>query len=205
MGNNRASFWRVATLGILSATAFVCVSFLLIFIDPQIALNPLKPSRPTGTLVAQPIMAVPTFIFTAAPSPSWTAAPTPSPLPTRTDSTYFYQPVLQQCRHGEGIAIAGTVWIGTDPQEDVRVRVSGSSDKTVVAQDATHPQSDGSITYHIVLKANGSFGSSPATWYVWTADADGNPTSNPDFHITTNNLAANDGRACWYVTLDFAH
>ncbi len=86
------------------------------------------------------------------------------------------------------------------------VRVSTGPDVgSVVAEASTGPQPDGSVTYTIVLKQSGSFGPQPANWYVWTADGNGNPTSNPGFRVTTNNLNENDGNSCWFVNLDFAH
>ncbi len=199
--------YRIATFAVVIATAFLCLLFLLIFVNPQFPLNPLKP-RPPALAVITPTAAsvAPTQVSVDPPATAVTATRPPVFSPTRTLSPHFFQPVLQGCSTAEGTGILGTVWIGAEPQEDVRVRVAASADpQTVIARDTTRPRPDGTITFHIVLKARGSFGASPATWYVWTADEEGKPTSDPNFHVTTNNLPKGDRGSCWFVNVDFAH
>ncbi len=252
-------FFQIATLIVVVVIALVLMYYLLIFINPQIEINPFKPptvipavvaglsavssptaaAAPSETLALAPTSAVtplPTQTSTSPPVPTSTCTGTPGPSATLRQSTptptlrpptatprpptstplpptalpissqYYYRPVLQGCVHSGGTYIKGTVWIGQTPQSDVRVRVStGPEAGSVVAEAITAPQSDGTWTYTIVLKAIGSFGATPAAWYVWTADANGKPTSDPNFTVTTNNLNPSDPNACWFVTLDFAH
>ncbi len=237
MDNEQEEIFQIATLIVVVATALVCMCYFLIFLNPQIALNPFKPPRATPTLVAglpatwtptitgtptstptvtfTPIPTdtpLPTTTFTPTKRPTATrrpatAVPLPQPTPIRIVNQYPYRPVLQKCEHSGGTFVKGTVWIGSQPQFDVHVRISWTPNGSSVASDAiTGSRADGSTSYTFVLKENGSFGPTPATWFVWIIDNNGNPVSDPSAgRIVTNNLPAENGGSCWLAVMDFVH
>jgi hypothetical protein len=107
------------------------------------------------------------------------------------------------CTHSGSTQIKGTVSSGGQPQEGVRVRIATSPDvATVIEEQFTRRQPDGSAGYAFILKAIGAF-DPPATWYVWIVDGTGAPLSNPNFHIQTNNYPPDHPRACWLAIVDF--
>jgi hypothetical protein len=98
-GKKQNSLWNVLTLIILLLTFCCCGYFLLIFINPYSALNPLKPNTPvpplilptaTWTPISLPATWTPTASVpvTAAPTllPSWTPEPSFTPLKLYTDT-----------------------------------------------------------------------------------------------------------------------
>ncbi len=223
--------YQIATLVVVVVTVLVCMYYFLIFINPQIALNPLKPPVPISTAVAvqlQPTWTptptrTPTLTPTPTNTPTITLTPTNTAVPTQTRpptatvtrrppatsppppptvSPYPYRAVLQKCTHSGGTYIKGTVWNGGAPQTGVLVRVSTSPDMgTVVASSTTAGQSDGSTTYTIVLSTNGA---RVGTWYVWAADGSGAPISDPHFAVQINSLPDGPG-SCWFPIVDFVH
>lgn len=75
-------FYQIATLVVVVVTVLVCMCYLLIFINPQIALNPLKPSTLTPTFVALGLQPTWTATATLTATPTWTPTLTPSVTPT---------------------------------------------------------------------------------------------------------------------------
>lgn len=73
--------FQIATLVVIVLVVLVCMGMALIFVNPQVALNPLKPPLPTTTLVV------------AVLPPTWTPTPTDTPTltptPTSTDTPTF--------------------------------------------------------------------------------------------------------------------
>ncbi len=223
--------YQIATLVVVVLTVLVCMCYLLIFVNPQVVLNPFKPSTAVPTEVAfslQPTWTpTPTPTSTLTPTPTSTPTITPSPTPTLTPSPtrtlvptrrlptrtrtptvspWKYRPVLQSCTHSGGTFIKGTVWNNGQPQTGVRIRVSwGPGDGAATDDQITGYQADGSNTYTFVLKESGSFGSTPANWYVWVVDSGGIALSDPNAgHIQTNNLPDGPG-SCWLAVLDFVN
>ncbi len=233
MDTEQEEIFQIATLIVVVGTAIVCMCYFLIFLNPQIALNPFKPPLATPTLVAGlPPTWTPTVTGTPSrtPPPTITPLPTDTPLPTaiptrtrpptkrpptRTPApvvptlapyTYAYRPTNIRCSHSGGTFVKGTVWNGGVPQTGVRVRLSWSPNGPAAANDQTTAyQADGSTTYTFVLRDNGAY-SAGADWYVWVLDVTGEPASDPNMaHIRTNNLGPNDGNACWFAIVDFSH
>ncbi len=232
MDTEQEEIFQIATLIVVVATAIICMCYFLIFLNPQIALNPFKPPRETPTLVAGLAATwTPTITRTpsATPTVTWTPLPTDTPLPTSTATksrvptkrpptrtpppptaipyAYYYRPVLQRCTHSGGTFVKGTVWNGAAPQSGVRVRISSSPNGGSAADDQwTSYQADGSTSYTFVLRQSGNFGSTPANWFVWVVNGDGTPASDPGMaHVVTNNLGPDNGGACWLAVVDFIH
>ncbi len=82
METGQRDIFQILTVLTIVLIAVMCMGMLLIFINPQIALNPAKP--PSGARVA----AVPTLAATSvsgfALPPTWTPTPTLTPTPTET-------------------------------------------------------------------------------------------------------------------------
>ncbi len=231
MDNEQEEVFQIATLIVVVGTAIVCMCYLLIFLNPQIALNPLKPPLPTPTLVAGlPATWTPTVTSTPSPTatpsmtPTVTDTPTPTRIPTKTRAptrrptpapivptmvvyTYPYRPVNLKCSHSGGTFVKGTVWNGGVPQTGVRVRISSSPNGAAAFSDQStaYQYVDSSTSYTFVLRDNGAY-SAGSDWYVWVLDITGEPASDPNAgHVRTNNLGPNDGNACWLAIVDFAH
>lgn len=158
---------------------------------------------PAPTLAPAAATATPTLTATpTARPPTRTPAPTLAVPPTPIPSPYAYRARLS-CSHSGSTQIKGSVSSGGQPQEGVRVRVATSPDvATVVEEQFTRRQFDGSAGYAFVLRATGAF-DPPATWYVWLVDGAGNPLSDPNFHFQTNNFPYDNPLACWLAIVDF--
>jgi hypothetical protein len=158
---------------------------------------------PPPTFVLSTATTVPTLPPTATPRPpTRTPVPTSAAPPAAIQSGYPYRATLS-CSHSGGTQIKGTVTSGGQPQEGVRVRVATSPDAaTIVEEQSTRRQPDGSASYAFVLKTGGAY-DSPAMWYVWIADGAGNPISDPNFHFQTNNYSPDNPLACWLAVVDF--
>ncbi len=92
--------FQIATLVIVVLIVLVCMSYLLIFANPQVALNPLKPPIPTSTLIIAALpptwTPTPTSTSTFTPTPTPTATPTFTPTPTSTPTN---TPIPTATRH----------------------------------------------------------------------------------------------------------
>jgi hypothetical protein len=90
MQNSSEDSYQLATLVVIVLIALVVIAYLLIFVNPRIALNPLKPPLvTTPTIAIAAIQALPSTwtpvpTDTAIPTaiPTETSAPTLTPLPT---------------------------------------------------------------------------------------------------------------------------
>jgi hypothetical protein len=82
MENVREEGYQIATLVVVVVTVLVCMCYLLIFVNPQVALNPFKPPLATPTAVALGLQRTWTPTFTS--TPTQTLTPTLTPTPTRT-------------------------------------------------------------------------------------------------------------------------
>ena len=178
--------------------------------SPTLTTTPT--STATATLVVPPPPTLPLSTATSTPTVSPIATPRP---PTRTPApasaaspkavlpAYSYRATLN-CSHSGSTQIKGTVSSGGQPQEGVRVRVATSPDvATVVEEQFTRRQPDGTASYAFVLMSTGAF-DPPATWYVWLTDGAGAPISDPNFHFQTNNYSNDNPLACWLAIVDFA-
>ncbi len=217
--------YQIATLVVIVAIVLVCMCYLLIFINPQVALNPLKPPVPTPTIVRLPPTWTPTptstFTPTFTPTPTDTPTPTPTfthtptntPIATRTRTRppwtntpippkYPYATLKGVCEHSGGTFIEGYV---TDAQGEV----SGVIIKLGLAPGGSEIQSLTTGTgrspghYTFVISAQGP---KPGTYYVWVADSAGKPLSDPWAGVVTTNAIKNpeDPGACWRAEVNFA-
>jgi hypothetical protein len=231
MDTEQEEIFQIATLIVVVGTAIVCMCYFLIFLNPQIALNPLKPPLATPTLVAGlPATWTPTLTGTPTRTaiPTITPLPTDTPLPTSTTTrtrlptrrpptstplpptlvpyTYAYRPVNVRCTHSGGTFVKGTVWNGGVPQTGVRIRLSWTPNGSAAAADQVtgYQAADQSTSYTFVLRGNGAY-SAGSDWYVWVLDYNDQPASDPNMgHVRTNNLGPNDSNACWMAVVDFA-
>lgn len=227
--------FQIATLVMVVLIVLAIMALFLIYLNPQVAINPFKPPLPTPTAVAAlpPTWTptptnTPTMTTTPTPTGTSTLTPTNTPLPTETPTLiaptatltrrpatrppataapaatqYLYRPQLQSCTHSGGTYIKGTVWNGGSPQSDVRVRISTSADvATVIDEQKTRQQPDGAVNYTFVLRAIGAF-DQPSYWHVWLADSTGNPISDFNFRIQTNNYPFENSQSCWLAVVDF--
>ncbi len=235
-------FYQIATLVVVVVTVLVCMCYLLIFLNPQIALNPFKPSTVTPTFVAiglQPTW-TPTATFTPVPTntPTVTPSVTPTsvatntppptpipptraptrPRPTRTPgpppappapvSTFAYNTQRQGCFHAGGTFIEGTVWSssGGSPQAGVRVAMGSGPGPTYggVYYQTTGNQGKSDGYYVFVIRENGA---APGNYWLWVADGNGTPLSDPNAgKITTNDIrSGDDPNSCWRGVVDFVH
>jgi len=236
MQNTSEDGYQIATLVVIVLIVLVVVAYLLVFINPRIALNPFKPPllatptlavaalpalpptwTPTPSVTATPTLtATPTSTPTLTPSPSPTAEPasatpatprsptrTPAPIPpTPIPLPYAFRPALESCTHSGSTVIKGRVTSGGGPADGVHIRLATSPDPGAVVDERTVGRdSDGSTTYAFVL----SLGSlAPFNWYLWVTDAQGATLSDPNFHISMNDLPAEDPQSCWLAVVNFA-
>lgn len=227
MDNSEA--FQVPTLVTTGVILVICMCYLLIFVNPQVAFNPFKPPIPTATL-AEALVLPPTWTPTATSTPSttWTPSITPSPtltpsltrLPTSTrtvtrtrtpippappppPSPYIYQTFNQGCQHAGGTFIEGTVYrtAGGDPEYGARVAMSSAPSGAQIYIVATGGRSPG--YYLHVLSSDGA---RPGTYFVWVVDGGGNPLSDPSAgRVTMNSLGPDTPGACWRAAVDFVH
>lgn len=224
--------FQVATLVVVVLIVLVCMSYLLIFVNPQVALNPLKPPIPTSTLVLAglPPTWTPTLTDTPTLTPTPTSTDTPTLTPTNTSTPTFtpnatatrtrvpatHTPrpptpspwVYYEIPDARGVCqhSGGTYIEGyvTNPSgEEAGTRVSlGTAPGSGVVQTITTGSDKSPGYYTFHLNDNGS---RPGTWYVWIVDANGKALSDPNTaRVTTNSANAGDPSSCWQAFFDFA-
>jgi hypothetical protein len=220
--------FQVATLVVVVLIVLVCMGYLLIFVNPQVALNPLKPPLPTSTLLLLSALP-PTWTPTPTDTPTLTPTPTPTDTPTLTPTStdtptntpiftptrrptprppaptaspwvYFASP--RGCQHSGGTYVEGDVTNRNGEEAGTRVSLGTAPGSSVVQTLITG--SDKSPGYYtFVLNANGA---RPGIWYVWIVDANGKALSDPNAGRVTTNAIRNsdDPSACWQAFIDFA-
>ena len=82
MDNVNEDRYQIATLIVVVLTVLVCMCYLLIFINPQVALNPFKPGTVVPTSVAFGLQPTWTLTPTTTPTPTLTPTLTPTNTPT---------------------------------------------------------------------------------------------------------------------------
>ena len=222
--------FQIATLVVVVLIVLVCMSYLLIFANPQVALNPLKPPIPTSTLIIAALpptwTPTPTSTSTFTPTPTPTDTPTstptftpiptntpiptatrrPTPRPTRppapTASPWVYFAFPRGCQHSGGTYIEGYVTNPSGEEAGTRVNL-GTTPGGGVIQTITTGSDRSPGYYTFVLNANGA---RPGTWYVWISDINGKPLSDPRTAVVTTNAIRdpNNSAACWQAFIDFA-
>lgn len=228
MDNSEA--FQVPTLVVAGLILVICMCYLLIFVNPQVAFNPFKPPIPTATLAAALVLP-PTWTPTATTTPTETFTPSLTPSPTATStvtrsptstsaatrtrtltpippppslSPFIYQTHIQSCQHAGGTFIEGTVYrtAAGDPESGARVAMSSAPSGAEVFIEPTGKSRSSGYYLH-VLNGNGP---RPGTYYVWVVDGGGNALSDPYAgRITTNALGPDTPGSCWRAAVDFVH
>ncbi len=205
--------FQILTLVIVVVTVLVVMFYMMIFINPQVSLNPLKP--PTPTLPPAPTLQ-PTWTPTATNTPTNTPISTNTPIPTATrrlptrtprpptpiPSPYIYRVFQQGCQHSGGTFIEGYVTNGSGEEAGTRVQLGLAPGSNVVQTLITGVGQSSPGHYTFVLRSQGA---APGTYYVWIADANGKPLSDPNAgRVTTNNNPnGDDPLSCWQAKVSF--
>ncbi len=226
--------FQVATLVVVVLIALVCMGFLLIFVNPQVALNPLKPPLPTATLLLLSALP-PTWTPTPTDTPTLTPSPTPTDTPTLTPTstnTPTNTPTLTPTRRPTPRppappAPTASPWVYfVVPDARGSCQHSGG---TFIEGYVTNPNGEEAGTLVNLGTAPGSGivqtittgsdrspgyftfvlnanGARPGTWYLWISDANGKVLSDPNTGRVTTNAIRNsdDPSACWQAFIDFA-
>jgi len=232
MQNGHEEGYQLATLVVIVITMLVLIAFLLIFINPQIALNPLKPPKPTAATTVIVAALPPTWTPvptdtatpTATPTPTTTPTLTPSPTSTPTNTAiatarpptraapivpptpiplpYSFHPVLQNCTHSGSTQIKGKVSSGGQPVDGVRVILATSPDPATIQEDQPVRRDVDGSTIYAFVMS--AIGPLPSfNWYVWVVDATGHPLSDPNYRVPMNDYPASNPLACWLAVVDF--
>ncbi|MDE3091225.1 MAG: hypothetical protein KGJ80_17795 [Chloroflexota bacterium] len=222
--------FQIATLVVVVLIALACMSFSLVFVNPQVAFNPLKPPLPMPTLLLAGLpptwTPTPTDTLTPTPTNTPTSTPTLTPTPTNTPtntpiatptrtraprtntpkppppSPFTYTVFRRGCQHSGGTFIEGYVTFPGGEESGVRVRLgSGPGGNEIQTLTTGSDRSPGYYTF--ILSANGA---RPGTWYVWIVDASGRPLSDPNAGRVETNAIRNgdDPNSCWQALIDFA-
>ncbi len=228
MDNVQEEGYQIATLVVVVVTVLVCMCYLLIFLNPQVGLNPFKPPLPTSTVLVVALQPTWTPTLTRTPTrtftPTLTDTPTltPLPLPTSTNTrvpsrvptrrptlrptaappSYPYRTVYQGCYHSGGTFIEGTVWSASnEPQSGMRVAMSTSPGGGDVYYLTSGNQGRSRGYYDHIIRANGA---AVGDYYVWIVDGSGRPLSDPgQGHVVINGRGSDDPSACWRAVVDF--
>ncbi len=222
-------FYQIATLVVVVLIVLACMGLALIFINPQVALNPLKPPIPTTTLVILALpptwTPTPTNTPTRTPTPTSTFTPTFTPIPTNTPtntpiptltrrptprptrpptpipSPYIYQVVYNHCEHSGGTFIDAYAINGQGEEAGVQIRLGTQPGGGEIQTLTTGSgPTPGKVTF--VLSGSGP---RPGTWYVWVVNSSGGPISNPSAgRVVTNDIRNGDDPAsCWRDEIHF--
>jgi len=220
--------FQIATLVMVVAIVVVILFYLLVFLNPQVALNPLKPALPpTETRPGLPATwtPTPTNTPTYTPTPTSTHTPTATFTPTftptntpiatatrtrppwtntpkpPTPSPFLYTVFRGGCFHSGGTFIEGYVTNAGGEEAGVRVRL-GTAPGSGEVQTLTTGGGRSPGHYTFVIRAQGA---QPGTWYVWIVDAAGKALSDPfATRVDTNNIRnSDDPSACWRAEINF--
>ncbi len=226
--------FQIATLVVVVVTILVVVAYLLIFLNPRIALNPFKPLLPTATLVAGlPPTWTPTPTDTATPTLTPTATstatlalPTVTPMPTAIPAPILVATLKPPTRPAPALpptpiplpysfrSVPRSCTFGTPAQIKGKVTSGGSPMDGIRVRLATSMDAATVVDEQAVKRDSDTstiyaFIISPPDsgsfqWHVWVTDASGTALSDPNFHVTINNAPASDPNACWIAIVDFA-
>ena len=220
--------FQIPTLIVVGIILIVCMCYALIFVNPQVTLNPFKPILPSPTVLALVLPPTWTLTPTDTPTPTFTVTPTftPTSTPTATDtptnttvptvtrtrtprpptiapSPFSYRTVLKECSHSGGTFIEGTVFLRDPGEPDSNARVAfGSTPGNADSILPTGTQGRSSGYYNHVLRADGPL---PGTFFVWVVDGSGRAISDPNTgRVQTNGIRnPDDAGACWRAVVDF--
>lgn len=225
--------FQLATIVVIVLVVLVVIAYLLIFINPSVALNPFKPPAVTTPTVA--IAAISTLPPTWTPQPTNTEIPTPTPTatstPTLTPSPTNSPTAAATATRRPPTRAPGAVAPTPIPlpytYQPVLTSCTHSGSTTIKGKvssggnpvDGIHvmlgTSSDpASVQEDQTVKrdANGSTSyaftigapsSGSFAWHVWITDGQGKTLSDPNFQFTINTLPAEDPSSCWLAVLDF--
>lgn len=213
--------YQIATLVLVILTVLVCMSYLLIFFNPQIALNPLKPPLPTPTAVVLGLVPTwtptwtptPTRTFTPSPTPTITDTPLPTSAPSRTPSLTPTRKILARTSTPRPIVPTTVAYQypyyptkkcyhagGTFIEGTVWSGSGGYPVKGVRVALGSGPNT-GDIYYATTGNSGVSDGyylfvirqngSAPGNYYMWVVDGNGLPQSDPNQGLITTNNISN--------------
>ncbi|MBI5032096.1 MAG: hypothetical protein HZB51_16315 [Chloroflexi bacterium] len=218
--------FQFATLFVVVAAVIVIAYYAVVFVNPQSALNPLKPPLPaTATPVPLPPTWTPTPTNTPTFTPTATPTETPTPTPTNTPTStntpiatptrtrpprtntpkpppFSYYVASQTCEHSGGTYIEGYVNSAAGPEVGTRISYGTSPGSNVIQTITTEGSWGRPGHFTFVLREQGS---QPGTWYVWIVDAAGRALSDPNSgRVVTNNIRnSDDPSACWRAEVNF--
>jgi hypothetical protein len=225
--------FQLATLVVIVLIVLVVIAYLLIYINPSIALNPFKPLAVTNPTVA--IAAISTL------PPTWTPQPTSTEIPTQTPTasstpTLAPSPTNPPTPTATATRRPPTRAPGAVPPTPIPLPYTYQpvltscthSGSTVIKGkvssggnpiDGIHvmlaTSSDpASVQEDQTVKRDGNGTTSYAfvigapdsgafPWHVWVTDGQGKTLSDPNFQFTINTLPAEDPLSCWLAVLDF--
>jgi hypothetical protein len=221
--------FQIATIVVVIAIILICMGYVLVFINPQIALNPFKPPLPTRTPIAAlpptwtptptntpTFTPTPTSTATPTDTPTITPIPTETPIPTATRRpatatrrpptavpapSFTYQTFFVECKHAGGTYVEGYVTNAGGEESGVRVRISDQPGVDIGYTQITG--SNRSPGYYLFVLNDA--GARPGTYYVWIVDASGKALSDPNAGRVTMNAIRNadDPSACWRAVVSF--
>ena len=225
--------FQLATLVVIVLVVLVVIAYLLIYINPYVALNPFKPLALTTPTVA--IAAISTLPPTWTPIPTDTQVPTDTPTATTT-STPMPTPTNGLTAAPTATRRPPTRTPGPVPPTPIPLPYtykpvlnscthSGSTTIKGKVSSGGNPvdgihvmlatSSDpASIQEDQIVKQDANGTSSYAftigapdsgsfAWHVWITDGQGAILSDPNFQFTINTLPDNDPASCWLANLDF--
>lgn len=227
MDENPEEIFQLGTLVVLGITVVAIAAFIVIGINPRIAINPFKPPAPTSTATrglpstwtptstnTPTSTTTPTLTPTITPTPTATNTPTitpkPSdtprptrPPPTRTPlpPSYPYSVSYGLCEHSGGTFIEGYVNSTQGPVSGITVNYGTAPGSSVLGTVVTEGSSGRAGHYTFVLNPSGP---RPGTWFVWIVDASGKIASEPNGgRVVTNDKKSGDANACWRAEINF--
>jgi hypothetical protein len=219
--------FQIATIVVVVVIFLTCMGLALVFVNPQVSLNPLKPPIFTLTLVIAALpptwtpvpTATPTLTSTPTPTDTPTFTPTPTNTPTNTPvstpprtrvpftrtpvpptaSPFNYSVVYFTCEHSGGTYIDAYAINPQGEEAGVQIRW-GSQPGSGEIQTLTTGSgpTPGKVTF--VLRDGGP---RPGTWYVWVVDGNGRPLSDPNAGRVVTNDVKSDAGSCWRAEIHF--
>ncbi len=233
MQNASEDGYQIATLVVVVLTVLVVIAYLLIFINPNVALNPFKPPldatptvavaairtlpptwTPTATETSTPT-ATPTLTSTPTPTPTPTNVPPPPPTatpprPTRAPAAVAPTPMPLPYSFRpvlESCTHSGSAVIKGRVMSGGGP-VDGAHVRLATSSDPASVQEEQVVKYDATGSTTFAFIVPPPEsgsfpWHVWVVDSDGNALSDPNFQVSINSLPADDPDSCWLAMVDF--
>jgi hypothetical protein len=233
MQNASEDGYQIATLVVVVLTVLVVIAYLLIFINPRVALNPFKPPLDATPTVAVAVVRTlpptwtPTSTETSTPTatPTLTSTPTPTPTPTNvppppptatpprpTRAPAAVAPTPMPLPYSFRPVLESCTHSGSAAIQGIVISGGGPIDGIHV--ELATGSEPSSVAYDQTVRRDGNGNTAyyygvPAPesgsfpWHIWVADSDGNILSDPNFQVSINSLPAGDPDSCWLAVVDF--